>query len=95
MKYPDFTSANCASVGLDLFFEEEDTGKFRNVKEAKKICSACPIQDTCAEWGLKHEKYGIWGGLLPHERDAIRKQRNIMLIEPKAQAGLAYRMRME
>lgn len=95
MRYPDFTGAACASIGIEPFFEDPDTGTFTNLNMVKTICSGCPVQNKCTEWGLHHEKYGIWGGLTPHERNALRKKLNIMLVEPKAQAGLAYRMRME
>ncbi len=46
---------------------------------AKKICMECPVLDKCAEWGILHEKYGVWGGLSPRDRMAIRKQRGIIV----------------
>lgn len=95
MKYPDFSEASCAGIGIEFFFEDEETGKFPNVRSARIICASCPVQKACTDWGLKHEKYGIWGGLTPNERERIRKAQNIILVDPKHQAGLGYRTRMD
>lgn len=90
MKFPDFSEAACAGIGVESFFEDEETGTFLNLQAVKKVCAFCPIQDTCAEWGIHHEKYGIWGGLTPHERRELRKKRNILVVDPKTLANLGY-----
>jgi hypothetical protein len=48
---------------------------------AKSICRTCPHKAECAEWGIKNEVHGIWGGLVPKERFSIRLSRNISLRE--------------
>jgi hypothetical protein len=80
MKYPDFTSATCNQIGLEFFFPEE-RGSGHNPEErlAKKFCSECPVLNECAEWGILHEVYGVWGGLSPQDRNSIRKQRGIVV----------------
>lgn len=52
----------------------------RETEYALKLCSACPVKDTCLAEGMKTETvrgtieawgnlpFGIWGGTLPHER---------------------------
>lgn len=30
---------------------------------AKEVCSGCEIRQRCLDWGLAHEKHGIWGGV--------------------------------
>jgi len=35
----------------------------------------------CAEWGIRNERFGIWGGLSAVERKRIRRQRGITLRE--------------
>lgn len=44
-------------------------------REAKAICSICPGINQCLRWALRHdERYGVWGGLSPEERERIRKR---------------------
>lgn len=40
---------------------------------AKRICDACPVEDECLIFALSNgERYGVWGGTTPGERDAMR-----------------------
>lgn len=41
---------------------------------AIKICNNCPVKKLCLKEGLKNDniEYGIWGGLLPIERLALK-----------------------
>jgi hypothetical protein len=43
------------------------------------ICGKCVHQSECAEWGIKNERYGIWGGLTHGKRARIRTERNIVI----------------
>ncbi len=37
--------------------------------EARAVCNACPVRPACLEYALTHhEKYGMWGGLTPAQR---------------------------
>ena len=43
---------------------------------ARRICNACPVIDACRDYALAaREPFGMWGGLTPTERFAIRKAR--------------------
>lgn len=52
------------------------------LEEAKKICNGtddgrpCPLLAQCLEFALvNNERYGIWGGTDPKQRENIRKER--------------------
>lgn len=45
-----------------------------SVNLAKALCDECPIKTACAEYGLKYERQGIYGGLTGYERRNIRKK---------------------
>jgi WhiB family redox-sensing transcriptional regulator len=38
------------------------------IEEAKKVCSGCPVKDTCLEYALGKQVSGIWGGTTLEER---------------------------
>lgn len=71
-------SASCASVGLDVFYPESGN---RGVWDAaRSICSRCPVKAECLEFALKAEvdwpdRYGMFGGLTPEEREVIGTRR--------------------
>jgi len=83
MREPRFyENPACAQIGGDLFFPEKEGLPFGNIEiaMAKRICQSCPHQAECAEWGIKKEIFGIWGGLLPIDRKRIRKAKNIKIL---------------
>lgn len=44
----------------------------RQIQACRKVCRACPVRAHCAvEALLRHDPWGIWGGLTPEERIAI------------------------
>lgn len=60
---------------VDPWFEGDELA-------AAAICNGewddqvCPIRDQCLEWALlNNEKYGVWGGMLEHDRLNIRQAR--------------------
>lgn len=86
----EYEDPSCASVGGDFWFPEfgmksltliNADGVQAEVKVAKSICNSCVHKTECRQWGLKHERYGIWGGLTERERFPIRRQLNIELKE--------------
>jgi WhiB family redox-sensing transcriptional regulator len=80
MKYPDFTSATCSGIGLEFFFpEEKGSGTSVEERMARRICFGCPVLEECGEWGMKHELYGIWGGMSPRERMMKRRKAGIIV----------------
>jgi WhiB family redox-sensing transcriptional regulator len=64
--------AACRGVEPEIFYpisEEE-------AEEAKAICDACPVQETCLEYALSNrERDGVWGGATERERRRMIRQR--------------------
>ncbi len=80
MNYPDLTQARCREVGIEFFFSEDENERDTSVYAlGKTICSGCFVRRECLEWAVKHEAHGLWGGMTPRERMAIRRERNIVL----------------
>jgi WhiB family redox-sensing transcriptional regulator len=63
--------ALCAQTDPEAFFPE----KGGSTREAKKICSQCPVRAECLEYALANdERFGIWGGLSERERRRLRRR---------------------
>lgn len=57
--------ALCAQVGGDEWFPD----KGGSVRDAKRICMACPVREACLQYALDNvERFGIWGGKSERER---------------------------
>lgn len=54
----------------ELFF---DDNKKTLVREAKKLCAVCVVQQQCLAHAMKHDEYGVWGGLTANERRKARR----------------------
>jgi WhiB family redox-sensing transcriptional regulator len=60
----------CRGADPNLFFPERG----ESVKEAKAVCTGCPVREECLEYALEnHEVLGIWGGLSGRERRQQRR----------------------
>lgn len=82
MREPRFyENPSCAQVGGDLFFPDKEDNAIGSIEiaMAKRICLTCPHQIECADWGIRKERFGIWGGLTESNRRPIRKSLNIIL----------------
>ena len=65
-------SAACASVDPELWYP--DAGG--SVRQAKRICLACPVVGVCLEYALEHkERYGVWGATSEQDRKKLFKKR--------------------
>lgn len=42
-----------------------------------QLCNACPVQQRCAEYGIKWELHGVWGGLYARQRMQLRRKRGL------------------
>jgi WhiB family transcriptional regulator, redox-sensing transcriptional regulator len=63
-------SALCAETAPDLFFPE----KGESARAAKRICARCEVVDACLAYALaRGESVGVWGGLTPRERAALKR----------------------
>tara|TARA_R110001606_G_C15291793_1_gene641618 strand:+ start:557 stop:937 length:381 start_codon:yes stop_codon:yes gene_type:complete len=60
----------------DLFFPESANGHaLKDIREAQRMCSSCPIQLKCAIYGLEAEESdGVWGGLSLYDRKKLKKR---------------------
>ncbi len=71
--------AACRFNDRDLFFPpEEERGRYVAFREAaaKQICRSCPVRGECLGYALAaDERYGVWGGLSPEERERVRRAR--------------------
>ena len=65
--------AACRGLDPEIFFPPVDDG---DVDDAKAVCGACGVQQTCLEFALQvREKDGVWGGATEKERRRILRQR--------------------
>jgi WhiB family redox-sensing transcriptional regulator len=80
---PDWTAdALCAQTDPALFFPK----KGGSTREAKAVCTSCPVRQECLDYALDYESHnhpgadtraphGIWGGLTERERRALLRDR--------------------
>jgi WhiB family redox-sensing transcriptional regulator len=61
----------CQETDPEAFFAEQ--GDWGSIRQAKKLCETCPVQQECGEYAIAaFEPYGVWGGLSARERTKIR-----------------------
>lgn len=58
----------CLEAEPDLFFSEFAL----DIAGAKAICNTCPLIQLCATYAIKHENFGVWGGMSAEERYVAR-----------------------
>jgi WhiB family transcriptional regulator, redox-sensing transcriptional regulator len=64
--------ASCRGVDPDIFYPISD----EEADEAKAICAACAVRETCLEYALTNrERDGVWGGATERERRRMVRQR--------------------
>jgi hypothetical protein len=89
MREPRFyESPLCAEVSGDFWFPDTktDVNAVKDSAAAKSICNRCSHKTECAEWGIRKEYYGIWGGLTLRERQVIRSQKGIRIHQEEGDA---------
>lgn len=65
----------CAGLDPGLFFPKRGI----RIDAVLAVCADCSVKEPCLEWGLHHEKEGIWGGTSAAQRRIMRRQRGIRL----------------
>lgn len=71
-----FKLAKCAGLDTEVFYPPQEKFDLSEEKYiTQRLCGNCPVKEACLEWGLVHERYGIWGGTTPYRRRFIRKAR--------------------
>lgn len=68
--------AACRGEATDLFFPIGESGPaVQQIREAKAICSSCPVREPCLAWSLQAgADHGVWGGMSEAERKAFRRR---------------------
>lgn len=70
--FPHLPQALCTEADPELWFPEPD----EPADEAKEICRRCLEREACLSWAIAaNERYGVWGGLTPRERDRLVRRR--------------------
>ncbi len=69
----------CAEVGMEIFYPEIDDDDKIHTQQAINVCKICPHLAECAEWGIKRERFGTWGGMTAIKRKKIRVAKGISL----------------
>lgn len=68
----DLSLGVCSQTDPEIFFPEKgEVGN--NTRAAIALCKTCPVMTDCLSWALTNdEKYGIWGGTTPLDRDRLK-----------------------
>lgn len=77
-----FTEALCREIGVEPFFapdKDEVSERPQTYDAARKVCASCVHKVDCADWGIRYEVHGMWGGLSPKERQRLRSKLNIKI----------------
>jgi WhiB family redox-sensing transcriptional regulator len=62
--------AECAGTDPEPFFDST------RYAEARRLCWKCAVREACAEHAISAaEPEGVWGGLDPDQRAAVRRDR--------------------
>jgi WhiB family redox-sensing transcriptional regulator len=65
--------AACRGMNSSAFYSPQgERGHKRREREdaARRICHGCAVVEQCAAMAMRHrERYGVWGGMSPRERD--------------------------
>lgn len=70
---PDWhAAAACRGTGPEQWFPVRGDGTSSYPPETRAMCAACPVRGDCLDAGMT-EAYGMWGGLTPQGRDALRR----------------------
>jgi hypothetical protein len=84
----EYENPLCAEVSGNFWFPDTqaDINAVQDAIAAKSICHRCSHRTECAEWGIRKEHYGIWGGLTLRERQVIRRQKGIRIHQEEEDA---------
>ena len=65
------SQALCAQVDTELFWPE----KGGSSRPALGVCNRCEVREACLQYALDNNEIdGIWGGVTPRVRRAMRKE---------------------
>lgn len=74
--------AACHSMPNKMFYPENEQRKLEkeSIARARAICFDCPILQQCYDHSIRHEEFGLWAGMSPHQRRAVRTAEKIEFI---------------
>jgi len=72
--------AVCSGTNTDTFFTNE--------KQAKTICSGCPVLGDCLQYALIYNLSGVWGGTTDKERSRVPRYEVEILRDDAEESGL-------
>jgi hypothetical protein len=78
-----FDGANCRGIDTEIFYPPKEKFDPSEERLFTRMCNNCPVQQACLEWGLAHERYGVWGGTTPPMRSRIRSKLGICIADPQ------------
>lgn len=71
------TTMNPAYFFADPLDEDEPYGRSERAI-AVSACQRCPLKRECLEYAMDTKQvYGVWGGYIPAQREAIRLRREL------------------
>ena len=77
----EFEEPLCSEVGVEMFYTDDKDEKridsMSTYAMASSICRKCTHIAECADWAIKNELFGFWGGLTPKDRTNIRRRKRI------------------
>jgi hypothetical protein len=74
----NYEDPRCKNIDTEIFYPPEAEHP-REINYILSICGNCVHQVECADWGIKNERFGIWGGLTHGKRAHIRKLKGIVI----------------
>lgn len=74
--------AACKDMPNEVFYPEYRQRKLEKESflRARAICMKCPIYQECYDHSVRHEEFGLWAGMSPHQRRTIRTAEKIEFI---------------
>ena len=79
----EFEEPLCSEIGVEMFYtDDKDDMRVDSMSTyamASSICRKCVHIGECAEWAIKNELFGFWGGLTPKDRTNIRKRKKLSI----------------
>lgn len=67
--------ALCRDLDVGLFFPAVP-GDIYTTVDAKAICRQCPVRVDCLDYAVRnHERFGVWGGTSPKDRQKMWRGR--------------------
>ena len=65
--------ARCVEFPSELWFPDS-AETIASYKDARKVCDTCKVAAQCLQYAEDNsEKFGMWGGLAPTERNYRRR----------------------